>query len=108
MTAKGYDAKYLGGHQMFPKSRKCHLLINPDSIEIPELPLTIPHTGIKNVQSQTAEEMEKRRAALGLLLFGPAGLIAGALWKKKKLYMALTYEDEAGLSYDMLFDVKKD
>lgn len=94
-----YKATYLGGHSAFPKQMKVHLTLLPDCIEIPEFPAKIPYSKIKNVQSVTKEKL----SAMRLLL---VGLLAFA-WKKKKLYMLLTYEDDAGIEQNPVFDVEK-
>ena len=94
-----YKAKYLGGHSAFPKQMDVHLNLLSDYIEIPEFPLRIPYVKIRNVQSLTQEKL----SAMRLLL---VGLLAFA-WKKKKLYMLLTFEDEAGVEQNPVFDVDK-
>jgi len=95
----GYKAKYLGGHAAFPKQMKIELQLMPDHIFIPEMPLKIPYKNIVNIQSLTKEKLTAMR-----LLF--LNILAFAM-KKKKLYMMLSFKDEAGLTHNMIFDVKK-
>ena len=88
-----YDAKYLGGHSGFPKSRAVHLKLTSEHIEIPELSLMIPLKRIFIVQLVKEEKLATR------LLNLP--------WAKDKKFMMLTYEDEANFEESMVFDVKK-
>lgn len=94
----GYKAKYLGGHGAFPKSMDCRINLMDSYIEIPEFPLQIPYANVVNIQSQTQEKI----TAMRLLL---TGLLAFA-WKKKKLYMVLTYKENS-IEHNMIFDVDK-
>lgn len=94
----GYKAEYLGGHGAFPKKMNCHILIFNDHIEIPEMPLSVPYRSIESVQSMTQEKITATRFLL-------VGLLAIA-WKKKKLYMVLSYK-EGAMKNDMIFDVDK-
>ena len=103
----GYKAKYLGGHPAFPKSMKCELALYPDALEIPQMPLRLEYKNIESVQSESAENMSARRTVLGALIFGPAGAVVGALWKKKKLYMVLNYKDDDGNIQNIVLDVDK-
>lgn len=94
-----YEATYFGGHSAFPKQMKVHLTLFSDCVEIPEFPARIPYSRIKKVQSVTKEELSTMRLMfLGLLAFA---------WKKKKLYMLLTYIDGAGIEQNPIFDVEK-
>jgi len=94
----GYKAKYLGGHGAFPKSMDCRINLMDSYIEIPEFPLQIPYESITNIQSQTQEKI----TAMRLLLTGFLALA----WKKKKLYMVLTYKEDS-IEHNMVFDVDK-
>jgi hypothetical protein len=108
------SAEYLGGHELFPKGMKCHLALNPDSLDISGMSLTIPYKNIVTAQSLTKDEVSGIRTAsgalLGGLIFGPLGLVAGGLatalgWKKKKLYLTIEYKDDADVSRHLVFDV---
>ena len=98
MAVYGYKAKYLGGHAAFPKPMKVTLMLMPNYLEIPEMPLRIPYNRITNVQSMTKEQ-------ISVLRFLLVGLLALA-WKKKKLFMVLSYRDEFNVEHNMVFDVK--
>ena len=110
----GYRAEYLGGHELFPKNVRCHLVLNPDNLEIPEMALSIPYKDMEDVRSMTGEQVSAWHtgggAALGLVIAGPLGAIAGALVghaiKARKHYMTLTYKDEASRSHSMVLDVQ--
>lgn len=94
----GYKAKYLGGHGAFPKSMDCRINLMDSYVEIPEFPLQIPYANITNIQSQTQEKITAMRFLL-------TGLLAFA-WKKKRLYMVLTYKED-NIEQNMIFDVDK-
>jgi hypothetical protein len=70
-----------------------------DELVIPELHLQIPFEKAHNVQSLSLEKLE----TLGLL---HAGLLASAL-KKKKVYMVLTFDDDAAVEQNPVFEVEK-
>jgi len=78
----GYEAKYLYGHSAFPKAMKVRLILTPNHLEIPQMPLHIPYERISNVQSTTS----------------------GAVLKKD--LMMLTYTDEIGIEQNMVFEVE--
>ncbi len=94
----GYKAEYLGGHGAFPKKMACHIVILPDHVEIPEMPLSIPYSKIDSVQSMSQEKVTAMRFLL-------VGLLSLA-WKKKRLFMVLSYKD-GQMKNDMIFDVDK-
>lgn len=94
----GYKAKYLGGHGAFPKSMDCRINLMDSYVEISEFPIQIPYADIVNIQSQTQEKITAKR----LLLVG----ILAIAWKKKKLYMVLTYKEDS-IEHNMIFDVDK-
>jgi hypothetical protein len=79
------DAKYIGGHKAFPKSKNTNVLIFSDKIEVEKLGLSIPYKSITNIENTNAERITKTR----VLLLG----IAGLLWKKKYLYTIMEYDE---------------
>jgi hypothetical protein len=94
----GYKAKYLGGHGAFPKAMDCKIILFDKYLEIPEFPMQIPYENITNVQSQTQEKITLGRVLL-------TGVLALA-WKKKKLFMVLSYKENE-VEHNMVFDVDK-
>lgn len=94
-----YKAEYIGGHSAFPKPRDVNLVLKSDFLEIPEFSLKIPYGKIRNVRNMTQEKLSALRLFLvDLVAFG---------WTKKKLFMVLTFEDEAGIENNPVFDVEK-
>jgi hypothetical protein len=98
--AFAYKAKYLGGHSGYPKAMDVNLALNPDHLEIPEFPVMVPYHKITNVQSMSQDKLTAARLLL-------VGLFAFA-WKKKQMFMVLTYEDELGLIQNPVFHIEKD
>jgi hypothetical protein len=79
------DAKYIGGHKAFPKSKDTSVLIFSDKIEVEKLGLSIPYKSMINIENSNAEKITKTR----VVLLG----IVGLLWKKKYLYTIVDYDD---------------
>lgn len=96
---KAYNIKYMGGHPAYPKETTVRLNIFPYHLEIPDLNLELAYAKIQNIQNMTKEKLSVARIAL-------TGLI-GLAWKKKKEYMIITYEDEAGMEQNLMFDAFK-
>jgi hypothetical protein len=94
-----YKGKYLGGHSAYPKDMDINLMLNPDYLEIPEFPAMIPYDKITNVQSMSQDKLTKTRLLL-------TGVFAFA-WKKKQMFMVLTYEDDIGIVQNPVFSVNK-
>jgi hypothetical protein len=92
-TPTTFEAKYLGAHSAFPKSKAVHLILTPEHIEIPEMSLIIP---LKRVS--VVHLVKEEKFATSLLTFP---------WKKDKKFMMLTYEDENNFEENMVFDVDK-
>jgi len=88
-----YEAKYLGGHSLFPKSKAIHLVLTQKSIEIPEMKLKIPLSRLENVQ---LVKEEKNASSLILLP-----------WMKTKKFVMLTFEDENNYEESMFMDIEK-
>jgi hypothetical protein len=88
-----YEAKYLGAHSAFPKSKTVHLTLTPEHIEIPEMTLIIPLKRVSNVQL-----VKEEKFATSLLTFP---------WRKTKKFLMLTYEDENNFEENMVLDVDK-
>ena len=99
-TDFSYKAKYLGGHSGYPKEMEVNLALNPDYLEIPEFPTMIPYLNITNVSSMSQDKLTKTRLLL-------TGLFAFA-WKKKQMFMLLTYEDDLGITQNPVFHIAKD
>jgi hypothetical protein len=95
-----YKAKYLGGHSAYPKEMDVNLALNPDYLEIPEFPAMVPYPKITNVQSMSQDKLTAKRLLL-------TGIFAFA-WKKKQMFMVLTYEDDLGLVQNPVFHIEKD
>lgn len=92
-TPTTYEAKYLGAHSAFPKSKAVHLILTPEHIEIPEMSLIIPLNRVSIVQL-----VKEEKFATSLLTFP---------WKKNKKFLMLTYEDENNFEENMVFDFDK-
>jgi hypothetical protein len=95
-----YKAKYLGGHSAYPKEMDVNLALNPDYLGIPEFPAMVPYPKITNVQSMSQDKLTKTRLLL-------TGIFAFA-WKKKQMFMVLTYEDDLGIIQNPVFHIEKD
>jgi hypothetical protein len=95
-----YKAKYLGGHSAYPKEMDVNLALNPDYLGIPEFPAMVPYPKITNVQSMSQDKLTKTRLLL-------TGIFAFA-WKKKQMFMVLTYEDDLGIVQNPVFHIEKD
>jgi|ERR1019366_9883383 hypothetical protein len=92
-----YKAKYLGGHSGYPNEMDVNLALQPDYLEIPEFPAMIPYGNITNVASTSQDKIAASRLILGPLF-----------WKKKQMFMVLTYEDDLGLLQNPVFHIEKD
>ena len=88
-----FEAKYLGAHSAFQKSKAVHLILTSEHLEIPEMSLVIPLKRISIVHL-----VKEEKFATSLLTFP---------WKKDKKFMMLTYEDENNFEENMVFDVDK-
>jgi ribosomal protein L40E len=53
-----FDAKYIRGHKMFPKSKDIRILIFPDVIEVEKLQLKVPYRSFINIEN--IDESKKR------------------------------------------------
>ena len=78
-VAYSYKAKYMGGHSAYPKEMDVSLILNPESLDIPEFPTQIQYPSITSVQSVGKDKLSAMR-----LLF--VGILAFA-WKKKQTFM---------------------
>lgn len=104
-----FDVKYFGGHMMYPtkKPRDARIGIFIDRIEIKtdrfEAKIPYEHIGsIKNID-------EKKMSALRVVGLGFVALplaIVGAMWKKKKIYTVIEYNDDT-LGQTLVFDFGK-
>lgn len=95
-----FIGEYIGGHPAFPVNENVRLTLWAQSLEIPELGLSIPYQDIKRVGNMT-----KKKIAVTRIIF--LGVI-GALWKKEQLFMVLTYQDKvAETDLSMVFRMDK-
>lgn len=97
VRAGKFMADYIGGYGAFPEPKYVKMLTYPDHLEVPELGLTIPYNQLRNVQSMTKESLSAARMFL-------VGLYAFA-WKKNKVYLVITFNDEIGIEQNPTFDV---
>jgi hypothetical protein len=95
-----FDAKYLGGHKMYPKSTDTKVLIYKDRIHIERLNLQVKYSSMTNIENAD----EKKISALRVVLLG----VIGALWKKKHIYSVIQYNDVLGEHQTLVFDFDHD
>lgn len=87
-------AKYLGGHSMHPakKEIKTNIILRNDTVFIEKITLPIPYSKMTTIENMDDKKISKLRV-IGLgLIFLPLAIV-GALWKKKKLYTVIEYND---------------
>jgi hypothetical protein len=98
-----FRGEYFGGHPAYPKKQDVHIVLEEESLIIPELNLSLPYRSLKKIENITGEKISAARVAL----FGAVGLgTVGALWKKEQTYMVLTYHDkEASSNLGLVFKV---
>ncbi|MGA2885224.1 MAG: zinc ribbon domain-containing protein [Halobacteriota archaeon] len=96
--ASTFRTEYIGGYGAFPEPKEAMMLTYPGYLEVPELGLTIPYNRLRNVQSMTKESLSAARMLL-------VGIYAFA-WKKNKVYLVITFIDEAGVEQNPVFDVE--
>lgn len=87
-------AKYLGGHSMHPakKEIKANVILRNDTVFIEKITLPIPYSQMITIENMNDKKISKLRV-IGLgLIFLPLAIV-GALWKKKKLYTVIEYND---------------
>lgn len=87
--------KYIGGHSMNPTKKELNttLEMRDTSIFIEKISLSIPYRDMENIENMSKERISKLRV-IGLgLIFLPLAIV-GALWKKKKLYTVIEYNDK--------------
>lgn len=95
-----YDAKYIGGHKVYPKSTDTKVLIYKDKIVVEKLNLEVPYLSMTNIENAD----EKKISAMRVVLLG----VIGALWKKKHVYTVIQYKDALGEVQSMVFDFEKE
>lgn len=95
-----FDAKYLGGHELYPKSTDTKVLIFKDRLEMEKLNLQVKYSAMTNIENAD----EKKISALRVVLLG----VIGALWKKKHVYTVVEYNDALGEHQALVFDFDKD
>lgn len=87
-------AKYLGGHSMRPakKEIKTNVILRNDTAFIEKITLPIPYSQIITIENMDDKKISKLRV-IGLgLIFLPLAIV-GDVWKKKKLYTVIEYND---------------
>lgn len=94
------EAKYVGGHKMYPKSTDTKVLIYSDRLEVEKLNLKIPYASMTNIENAD----ESKISAMRVVLLG----VIGALWKKKHVYTVIQYKDPLGEVQSMVFDFEKE
>ena len=97
LTAK---AKYIGGHSIHPtkKEIKTNVILRNDTVFIEKIMLSIPYSKMNTIENMDDEKISKLRV-IGLgLIFLPLAIV-GALWKKRKLYTVIDYNDEIGRAH---------
>ncbi len=102
-----YEAKYIGGHKMYPKPTDVKVYIYGDRIKLSELNIELHYSTIKNVENMDEKKISAKRViALGLLT-GGIGAIAGAMWKKKHIYTVLEFTDALNQEQSLVLDFDK-
>jgi hypothetical protein len=88
------NAKYIGGHTMHPSKKeiKTNVILRNDTVFIEKIMLPIPYSKMITIENMDDEKISKLRV-IGLgLIFLPLAIV-GALWKKRKLYKVINYND---------------
>ena len=94
-----FEAKYVGGHKLHPKSRDVTVQIAPEKLTVSEINLEVSYKSITNIENAD----EAKISAMRVVLLG----VIGALWKKKHLYTVIQFKDELGNDQSMIFDFDK-
>ena len=102
-----FHAKYLGGHKAYPirKAMDVKILVFSDRLEVEKLFLTIPYSKMTNIENMDDKKISALRVVVLGLIFVPLAIV-GALWKKKKLYTVIEYNDGID-NQQMIFDFDK-
>lgn len=102
-----FHAKYLGGHKAYPirKAMDVKIIVFPDRLEVEKLFLTIPFSKMSNIENMDDKKISALRVVVLGLIFLPLAIV-GALWKKKKLYTVIEYNDGID-NQQMVFDFDK-
>ena len=99
-----FDAKYLGGHKMYPKPADTEVFVFSDRIEIPQVNLRITYFSMSNIENADEKKISALRVVgLGLVSLG-VGAIVGALWKKRHIYTIIDYVDIFNEEQTLVFD----
>ena len=101
-----FDAKYLGGHKMFPKNTDVRVWILDDMLEVGGLGLQVPYSSLTNIENADEKKIKALRVVVLGLVFLPLAIV-GALWKKKYIYTILEYVDEMNERQTLVFDFGK-
>lgn len=90
------DAKYLGGHKLYPKSVDTRVYIYSDRIEIPMMHLRVPYTFVSNIENADEKRITAKRIFLvGLFALG---------WRKKDVYTIIEYVYGFNQKQSLVFD----
>jgi hypothetical protein len=96
-----FEAKYIGGHKMYPKPTDTKVLLFSDRVEVEKLNhLKVAYKSMTNIENAD----ESKISAMRVALLG----IVGALWKKKHTYTIIQYKDVLGEQQTIVFDFEKD
>lgn len=95
-----FNAKYVGGHKAFPKSKDVKVLIYADRIKVTELNIDVLYSSVSNIENAD----ESKISAMRVVLLG----VVGALWKKKHVYTVVQYTDPLNEKQTLIFDFEKD
>lgn len=85
-------AIYIGGHAAFPKQKHTNVEVYENRIEIEALKLSVPYSTMTNIENMDDKKISALRVVVLGLIFLPLAIV-GALWKKKKLYTVIEYND---------------
>lgn len=104
-----FDVKYMGGHKAYPvkKQRDARILVFLDRIEIQsdKFLFNIPYSQMTNIENMDEKKMSALRVVGLGLVFLPLAIV-GALWKKKKVYTVIEYNDGID-TQTVIFDFEK-
>lgn len=96
-----FEAKYIGGHKMYPKPADTKVLLYSDWLEVERLNhLKVAYKSMTSIENAD----ESKISAMRVVLLG----LVGALWKKKHTYTVIQYKDAIGEQQTMVFDFDKD
>ena len=115
MTDRSYpiefQGEYLGGHTRFQSQNNIVMLLQSTEISIYTAHafsqvvslrqpfLIIPYDNIVGIQKTTSDKIDTLRVLA-------VGVVGGLLWRKKELFLSLSFMDDIGINQTLIFKMK--